>query len=132
MATWPKQPDVTQALVDFIAHHGDLTSLHGGQVGTRLQSNQTAVRVTALGGQRPWPWEYRPEFQIEWWGGTEQQANTLARTGEAALYDFVGPITGGRVTGVVIALSALWSPDDTTGRPRLITHTQYTVYPEAS
>lgn len=125
-------PDLDQALVDFLKNHASLNPLHGGRVGTSLQSTSTAVRVTALGGTQPWPWEALPEYQIEWWGGSQQQAKTLARTGEAAIYDIRGQITGGWVTGVAVTLSQLWSPDETSARPRYITQAQFRIHPEAS
>ncbi|WP_328382931.1 hypothetical protein OHQ88_10560 [Micromonospora zamorensis] len=126
-------PDVDQALIDYLRTYPALTALHGGRVGTRLASGTTpAVRVTSLGGGQPWPWEGTPEFQVEWWGGTDLQAKTLARVGEAALWGFRGPIPGGRVTGGSVALSQLWSPDDTSGRARFITQSSFIVHPEAS
>lgn len=126
-------PDVDQALITFLDTHPALVPLHGGRVGTNLASGSLpSVRVTPLGGGQPWPWEASPEYQVEWWGGTQSEAKQLARTGEAALWDFLGPITGGRVTGVTVALSQLWSPDETTARPRFLTQVSFTVYPEAS
>ncbi|WP_326564554.1 hypothetical protein [Micromonospora peucetia] len=125
-------PDVDQALVDYLKAHLLLVPLHGGRVGTKLQSTSPSVRITSLGGGQPWPWEGLPEYQVEWWGGTDVQAKTLARTGEAALWGFLGPIAGGRVTGVSVALSQLWSPDESTARPRFITQVQYRVHPEES
>ncbi|MFI5833212.1 hypothetical protein ACIA5A_05995 [Micromonospora sp. NPDC051300] len=123
-------PDVDQALVDYLDQHPGLVSLHGGRVGTRLQSAAPSVRVTSLGGGQPWPWEGTFEYQVEWWGGTDLEAKTLARTGESALWGFIGPITGGRVAGLGIALSQLWSPDDTSGRARFITQASFIVHPE--
>lgn len=125
-------PDVDQAFIDFLKTHPSLVPLHGGRVGTRLQSTSTAVRIASLGGAQPWPWEGQPEYQVEWWGGTDAQAKILARVGEAELYDFLGPVPGGRITGVVVNLMQLWSPEETTGRPRFITHVQYTTYPEVA
>lgn len=125
-------PDLDQGLVDFLKNHASLSPLHGGRVGTSLQSTSTSVRVTALGGTQQWPWEALPEYQIEWWGGTQLQAKTLARTGEAAIYDIRGPIAGGWVTGVAVTLSQLWSPDETSARPRYITQAQFRINPEAS
>ncbi|MEU7609549.1 hypothetical protein [Micromonospora sp. NPDC049204] len=126
-------PDVDQALVDYLRTHPTLTPLHGGRVGTRLAAGTTpAVRVTSLGGVQPWPWEGLPEYQVEWWGGTDLQTKTLARTGEAALWAFLGPMPGGRVTGVAVPLSQLWSPDESTNRPRFISQVQFRVHPEES
>lgn len=126
-------PDLDRALVTFLDNHTALTPLHVGRVGTRLAAGDgPAVRVTSLGGSQPWPWRALSEFQVEWWGGDQGQANLLARTGEAALYDLIGPITGGRVTGLSVALSMLWSPDDQTGRARYLTQVQLIVHPEGS
>ncbi|WDZ87187.1 hypothetical protein [Micromonospora cathayae] len=129
---YPLLPDVDQALVDYLKTRPALVPLHGGRVGTKLQSTATAVRITNLGGGQPWPWEAEPEYQVEWWGGTDVQASDLSRAGEAALWAILGPITGGRITGVSLPLSRLWSPDDTSGRPRFITQVQLRVNPEES
>lgn len=125
-------PDLDQALVDFLTSHPTLAPLHGGRVGTRLQSTDTSVRIASLGGTQPWPWEGLPEYQIEWWGGTDVQAKTLARTGEAAIWQMRGAVTGGWATCSAMPVSQLWSPDDTTGRPRFITQAQFRTNPEAS
>ena len=126
-------PDVDQAFVDFLRSHPALGPLHGGRVGTKLAAGSlSSVRLASVGGTQPWPWEGLPEYQIEWWGGDESAAKRLARIGEAALWDFLGPITGGRVTGASIPISQLWSPDETSARARLITQVSYHVYPEAS
>jgi hypothetical protein len=121
-------PDVDQALIDYLDTHAALTPLHGGRVGTKLASTLTSVRIASLSGPQPWPWEALPEYQVEWWGGTDLQAKTLARTGEAALWDFLSAFDW--VTGVSMPLSQLWSPDETSGRPRFITQVQYRVHPE--
>ncbi|MFI5839453.1 hypothetical protein ACIA8K_07035 [Catenuloplanes sp. NPDC051500] len=127
------QPDVDAALVAHLKAHAALVPLHSGRVGTRLASGDApAVRTTSLGGSHAWPWEASPEFQIEWWGGDQAAANRLARTGEAALYGLLGPITGGWVTGLAVPLSMLWSPDETSGRARYLTQVQLTVNPEGS
>ncbi|GAA3781161.1 hypothetical protein [Micromonospora maritima] len=126
-------PDVDQALVDYLNSHPTLVPLHGGRVGTKLAAGTSpAVRISSLGGTQPWPWEGFPEYQVEWWGGTESQTKALARAGEAALWGFLGPIVGGRVTGLSIPVSMLWSPDDTSARPRVITQASFNVFPEAS
>lgn len=126
-------PDVDQALVDFLDTHPALVPLHGGRVGTKLAAGSlTAVRIASVGGTQPWPWEGLPEYQVEWWGGDESAAKLLARTGEAALWDFLGPIAGGRVVGMAVPVSMLWSPDETSTRPRVITQASFVVQPEAS
>ncbi|MER7164499.1 hypothetical protein ABT336_00250 [Micromonospora sp. NPDC000207] len=123
-------PDVDQALVDYLRTHPTLTALHAGRVATRLAAGSTpAVRITSLGGGQPWPWEGLPEYQVEWWGGDESEAKALARAGEAALWGLPAAVSW--VTGVAVQLSMLWSPDDTSGRPRVISQVQYRVSEES-
>jgi hypothetical protein len=123
-------PDMDQELVDFLTAHASLAPLHGGRVGTELQSDLVCLQVTGLGGTQPWPWEATAEYQIAAWGGTQQQANTLIRTVVAAIYDMTGTgVDGGRVTGIAVTLAPLWSPDEQTGRPRYLVHCALTTYP---
>jgi hypothetical protein len=96
-------PDIEKQLVVFLAGHASLTPLHGGRVGTELQSDLACLQVTALGGAQPWPWESVPEFQISSWGVTKADAVTLDRT--RALGDLRparNGVTGGRVISVAI------------------------------
>lgn len=123
-------PDTEQALVDFLAAHASLSPLHGGRVGTEVQTSLACLQVTALGGPQPWPWEATPEFAISSWGGTKAEASALDLTVAAAAYDLVGAaITGGRVIGVAVRLAHLWSPDENTNRPRYRTDLAFTVMP---
>jgi hypothetical protein len=123
-------PDLDQVLVTFLTGHAALAPLHAGRVGTQLASGDTpAIRTSSLGGAQPWPWEARQEFQIESWGGNQGAAKLLARTVEAAVYELIGPVTGGYITGVAVTLSQLWSPDDQTGRARYRTDVALTIYP---
>jgi len=123
-------PDVDQVLVTFLTNHASLAPLHGGRVGTQLAAGDPpAIRTSSLGGTQPWPWEARQEFSIESWGGSQGDAKLLARTVEAAIYDLIGPVTGGYVKGVDVTLSQLWSPDDQTGRARYRTDVALTIYP---
>lgn len=126
-------PDLDAALVTFLTGHAALAPLHKGRVGTKLAAGtEPAVRLTALGGTQPMPWESTPEFQIESWGGDQGAASKLARTVEAAVHDLVGPIVGGHVRSVTVALSLMWSPDETTGRARYLTQVSLIAYPEGS
>ncbi len=110
-------PDLDAALVDFLKTHSALAPLHGGRVGTKLQSSLTSVRIANLGGAQPWPWEGVNEFSVECWGGTDEQAHTLARTVVAAAYDMRR--YGGYITTANVTLRPLWQPDDN-GRARYI------------
>lgn len=123
-------PDMDQELVDFLTAHASLSPLHGGRVGTELQSDLVCLQVTGLGGVQPWPWEATAEYQIAAWGGTQLQANTLIRTVVAAIYDMTGTaVDGGHVNGVSVSLAPLWSPDEQTARPRYLAHVALTAYP---
>lgn len=123
-------PDMEQELVTFLAAHASLVPLHGGRVGTELQTDLAALQVTALGGVQPWPWEATVEFQISAWGGEKDEANLLARTAASAAYDLVGQaVTGGHVVGVAVRLAPLWSPDEETNRPRYRTDVAFQIYP---
>jgi hypothetical protein len=127
--TFALLPDLDQELVDFLTAHASLSPLHGERVGTSLQSESTSIRIASLGGVQPWPWEGTSEYQIECWGGTQGQAQTLARTVVAAVYDMRGPVDGGHVIGVAVTLRPLWSPDETTARPRYLLHVSLTATP---
>lgn len=127
-------PDMLQGLVTFLASHAALVPLHGGRVGTKLQSDLRSVRVASLGGSQPWPWQGEPQYQIEWWGGRadadEGPALTLCRTGEAALWELANSaVTGGRVGEFSMPLSQVWLPDEDTARPRFRTDVSLTIYP---
>lgn len=126
-------PDTDAAVVAFIKNHPSLSALHGGRVGTKLPAGTASVvRVSSLGGSQTFPWAATQEFQAEWWGGDQGQASLLCRTGEAAIYDISGPVTGGWIRGVQVLLTRLWSPDETTGRARYITQFRINVFPEGS
>lgn len=128
--TYPQLPDMEQELCDFLTTHTALAALHGGRVGTELQSDLVCLQVTALGGPQPWPWESAPEFQISSWGGTKAEANILDRTVRAAVFDLRGQaVTGGRVIGIGVRLAGLWSPAEDTGRPRYRSDFALTVQP---
>lgn len=128
--TFTPLPDMEAELVTFLAAHASLTPLHGGRVGTELQSDLVCLQVTALGGQQPWPWEAAPEFAISSWGGTKAEASLLDRTVRAVVFDLNGQaVTGGRVTGVGMRLSGLWSPAEDTDRPRYRSDIALTILP---
>ena len=126
--------DMEAELVAFLAAHASLVPLHGGRVGTELQSDLACLQVTALGGQQPWPWEAAPEFAISSWGGTgstaKGDASMLDRTVRAVIFDLLGQaVTGGRVNGISVRLAGLWSPAEDTNRPRYRSDFALTVYP---
>jgi hypothetical protein len=116
-------PDLDAALIDFLKGHTALTPYHGGRVGTTMSGALTQIRLANLGGPDTWPWESNAEFQVECWGGTQEQANDLARTVCAAIYDMRGPVTDGYVTVAKPSLRPLWQPD-ANGRARYLVQVQ--------
>jgi hypothetical protein len=128
--TYPQLPDAEAALVSFLTAHSILAPLHGGRVGTELQSDLVCVQVTALGGPQPWPWESAPEFSISSWGGTKAEASNLDRAVRSAVFELLGAaVTGGRVTQIGVRLAGLWSPAEDTNRPRYRSDFALTVMP---
>jgi hypothetical protein len=132
--TFTPLPDTELALIAFLAGHATLAPLHGGRVGTELQTDLVCLQVTALGGQQPWPWEATPEFSISSWGviGStgKAQASALDLAVRAVIYELNGTaVTGGRVNGVAIRLGGLWSPAEDTNRPRYRTDVALTSMP---
>lgn len=131
MATYAMPPDLDEVVIGFLAGHADLAPLHGGRVSTYLQSDDTSLRVTALGGVQPWPWRITSDYQLEAWGGEQHDANLLIRACLAAIYDLNGQhVADGYVTGVGVVLRPVWSPDEQTGRARYVAQIQLTAYPE--
>lgn len=127
-------PDTDAALVGFLAAHPVLSPLHGGRVGTSLSGSAPALRVAGLGGRRDGarPWDSSVEYQVEAWGGSQADAALLARSVCAAVYEMTGPVTGGHVWSAYPTLEPLWSPDESTGRPRYIVQVVLNITPEAS
>jgi hypothetical protein len=123
MPTFAVLPDLDAALIAFLDTHADLIPLHGGRVGTKLATGSlTSIRIANLGGTMPDPRVYRAEFQVECWGGTDIQANQLARTVCAVIFEM--PATLDYVVTAVPTLAPLSSPDSVSNRPRYITQVQ--------
>jgi hypothetical protein len=134
--TYPQLPDAEAALVAFLTSHSVLAPLHGGRVGTELQSDLACLQVTALGGTQPWPWESAPEFSVSSWGPgdgsttAKSVASNLDRAARSAVFELLGvAVTGGRVTQIGVRLAGLWTPAEDTGRPRYRSDFALTVMP---
>jgi hypothetical protein len=128
VATFAVLPDLDAALISFLDTHADLIPLHGGRVGTKLATGSlTSIRIANLGGTMPDPRVYRAEFQVECWGGTDIQANQLARTVCAVIFEM--PATLDYVVTAVPTLAPLSSPDSVSNRPRYITQVQIEATP---
>ena len=128
MTTYTVLPDLDALLVGFLNSHADLIPLHGGRVGTKLPAGtNTSIRVANIGGTMPWPWYYRGEFQVECWGGTEVQANELARTVCAVIFEMTTAYANVLTSTVTIAPYA--APDLVSNRFRYITQVQIEATP---
>ena len=75
----------------------------------------------------PWPWYYRAEFQVECWGGTELQANQLASTVCAVIFEMTTAYDNVLTSTVTIAPYA--APDLVSNRFRYITQVQIEATP---
>lgn len=123
-------PDVDQAVITYFAQHPTLLPLHQGRVSTLLQSPATSLRVANIGGPGGVPWEAATGFQLECWGGSQQQANELARRCVAVTFEVRDvPVAGGRIKHGAVSLAPFWRPDEN-GRPRYILQIEVTSYPE--
>lgn len=124
-------PDLDAVLITWLVEHPALAPLHQGRVGLDLAAGSgPAVRVASLGGVQDHPWQGESEYQVELWGGTDADANLLARTAVAAVDDFRGPVVDGFVIGSWVTLRPLDSPDPDTNRPRKIIQIALSAQPE--
>lgn len=128
MTTFAVLPDLDAVLVTFLDSHADLVPLHGGRVGTSLPpGGLTSIRIASLGGSMPWPWMCRAEFQVECWGGTEIQANQLARTVCAVIYEL--PAVNDSILWAAVTLAPFASPDLVSNRFRYILQVELEATP---
>lgn len=96
-----------------------------------------AVRVTRLGGSRPWPsWVDTARLQIEGWsarvedGGSKAEALEVVELALAALTGgLAGTHAEGVVTAALIGLAPTWAPDQTTDQPRYVADMLITSHP---
>jgi len=122
-------PDAEVLMVDFLATHPNLTALVGERVGTGLDNDLPAIRVTRMGRAPTATWEDVPELQLECWAETQNEASVLARTVVSVLPDVVGEHAEGAVRGWAITLGPLWSPDPDTDLARYLVDVSLLTYP---
>lgn len=128
---YPLPPDPQQVLVDFLTTQTDVSAIAAGRVSsTKIDTDQPRIQVFAVPAAISHEWEEPAEFQVDCWGGTEQQALTLARTVCAAIYDLI-PLQS-TVTSAYPTVLPFASHDPTTGRPRFICQIQINQSPEAT
>ena len=113
-------PSAPKQVIRWAEAQSDLLALHGGRVGTKLSSTLPAIRVQRIGGSIPDTWDDRPLIQVECWGATEGDADTLARTFVGALPQFRGTLADGKVWAAAVE-SFFWAPDD----PQLSSNSRY-------
>jgi hypothetical protein len=114
-------PSATVLTVAWLKEQPDLTAIHGGRVGTRLNQVLPAIRVQRIGGSIPEVWEDLPVLQIECWAADEGTADDLVRTVVAALPAYRGDFGVGHVYTYQIESGPFWAPDD----PQLSSNARY-------
>jgi hypothetical protein len=114
----PSAPVITVA---WLKANSDLAAIHGGRVGTRLNSVLPAIRVQRIGGIPQETWRDEPVMQIECWAADEGTADQLARTVVAVLPTVRGTYPSGRAWSYVIESGPFWAPDD----PALSNNSRY-------
>ena len=105
-------PSAEVVFVAWAKAHASLEALHGGRVGTLLNSTRPCLRVQRLGRPQLHRWEDAPELQVEAWATSQTAADQLVRTLIAALPDITGDRTGAYISGYDVTLGPLYSPDD--------------------
>ena len=115
-------PSAEAVLVAWLKAHPDLTPLHGGRVGTKLNATLPAVRVARVGGTPEEPWLDLPLVQVEAWAADQTAADTLARSIIAAMPDVRGAAAG-KVRTFAYESGPFWAPDD----PQISTNARYIV-----
>lgn len=107
-------PSAAGLLVAGLKADPDLTAIHGGRVGTRLNATLPAIRIQRIGGSPSELWEDRPLMQVDCWATDEGMADRLVRTVVAALPSLRGTYPTGRVYTYEIESGPFWAPDDPT------------------
>lgn len=116
-------PSAAGLLVAGLKADPDLTAIHGGRVGTRLNATLPAIRVQRIGGSPSELWEDRPLMQVDCWATDEGMADRLVRTVVAALPTLRGTYPTGRVYTYEIESGPYWAPDD----PTISTNSRYII-----
>lgn len=105
-------PSAAVVTVAWLKANPDLTPIHGGRVGTRLDPVLPAIRVQRIGGSPAEPWRDAPVLQVECWAADERAADLLVRTVVAVLPSMRGTYPTGQVWAYEVDSGPFWSPDD--------------------
>lgn len=127
--------DPTDAIIVFLANHDAIEPLVGDRVSTfKLDTAETRIQLTMVPSAGSELGFEAYEYQVDCWGPTDavddvDQAQTLARTVCAAIYDLRG--TGG-ITIAKPTVTPFALPDPDTGRARFICQIEFTTSPEVT
>src|SRR3954470_15206486 len=114
----PSAPVLTVA---WLKANPDLAAIHGGRVGTKLNSTLPAIRVQRIGGTVPDVYEDQPVLQVECWAADEATADLMVRSVGALLPAVRGTYASGRVSTSQIESGPFWAPD----APQLSSNSRY-------
>ena len=110
-------PDAERLVADHLRADTAVAAAVGTRVSTELPKQPTfpAVTLTRVGGVPSVPgYLDGPRLELAAWGTTKGQAQSLARSVEAAMLTLVGAHALGVVTLVIESGEGLrWDPDDT-------------------
>jgi hypothetical protein len=118
-------PSAPGVFIEWAKGNADLAAIHGGRVGTRLNSDtMPAIRVTRIGGA-PMQEDFQDEseLQVECWHTTDAEAEMFVRQVVAALPTVRGVKSYGRVYTFEVTSGPIWAPDD----PQLSTLARYII-----
>ena len=105
-------PSASVLTVAGLKANAELTAIHGGRVGTKLNNVLPAIRVQRISGSSPDPWQDQPVMQVECWAADEGAADLLARTVVAALPGMRSTYGTGRVWSYAVESGPYFAPDD--------------------
>lgn len=125
----PLLPDAEVLMIDWLVGHDDLAPIHEGRVGTDLDPERPAIRVTRAPQPAADPDEDHPSLQIECWATTQDEASILARSIIACIPDIEGRHAEGVVSGWEVSAGPFYAPDPDTDAPRYLLGIDLLTYP---
>lgn len=115
-------PDAELALIQYLKARTEITALiPAARITTALPPQPTypCVTVTRMGGSAlVWQRIDEPDFQVEVWGGSRFECNTLARTVRACIMSIRNDtVSAGVLVSAGEQVGMQWMPDDVTVPP---------------